>query len=122
MKRLLLDHGVARDAAVILRRHGWDVVHVAELGMAAAEDKDILAWAAANDRVCVTLDADFHAVLAIHGLSKPSVIRIRQEGIGAERMAQILIDIWISLEETIDRGALVTVTARNVRIRPLPIR
>jgi hypothetical protein len=36
MKRLLLDHGVARDAALILRSHGWNVIHVAELGMAAA--------------------------------------------------------------------------------------
>ena len=63
MKRLLLDQGVPRDAGVILRLAGWDVVHVGEVGLAAAEDGDILEWARAESRVCVTLDGDFHASL-----------------------------------------------------------
>ena len=70
----------------------------------------------------MTLDADFHALLALHGSSRPSVIRVRQEGISGERMAQILIELWASLEEKLDSGTLVTVTAKKVRIRPLPIR
>jgi hypothetical protein len=37
-------------------------------------------------------------------------------------MAQILIELWASLEEKLDSGTLVTVTAKKVRIRPLPIR
>ena len=42
MKRILLDQGLAPRAATILRQHGWDAVHVSEIGMAQAEDIQIL--------------------------------------------------------------------------------
>jgi predicted nuclease of predicted toxin-antitoxin system len=59
VKRLLLDQGVPRDAAFILRSLGWDVIHVGEIGLAAAEDRQIIARAVEEGRVCVTLDLDF---------------------------------------------------------------
>ena len=62
MKRLLLDQGVPRDAALILRSLGWDVIHVGEIGLAAAEDSQIIARAVEEGRACVTLDSDFHAL------------------------------------------------------------
>ena len=122
MKRLLLDQGVPRDAAVILRSLGWEVIHVGEVGMAAAEDSDIIAHARAENRACVTLDADFHASLALSGASGPSVVRVRREGVGGKEMATILLELWRRHEELIDRGALATVTGQSMRIRPLPIR
>ena len=76
MKRLLLDQGVPRDAAFILRSLGWDVIHVGEIGLAAAEDRQIIARAVEEGRVCVTLDLDFHALLALSGAERPSVIRV----------------------------------------------
>jgi predicted nuclease of predicted toxin-antitoxin system len=42
--RLLLDQGLPRSAAAILRGKGWDVIHVGEIGMAAAADEEILAY------------------------------------------------------------------------------
>jgi len=40
--RLLLDQGLPRSAAAVLRAEGRDVVHVSEVGLAAATDLDIL--------------------------------------------------------------------------------
>jgi predicted nuclease of predicted toxin-antitoxin system len=63
VKRLLLDQGLAPHAATILNAHGFEAVHVAELGMERAEDAVILEIARNESRVCVTLDHDFTRTL-----------------------------------------------------------
>src|SRR3954447_23402240 len=65
MIRVLLDQGLSPRAAVILRDHGWDAVHVSEIKMQTADDVDILNVARNTDRICITLDHDFHAHLAL---------------------------------------------------------
>ena len=115
MKRLLLDQGLPRSTPALLRHAGWDVVHVSEIGMSRADDTEILRRARGESRVCVTLDADFHSVLATSGEHRPSVIRIRKEGLDATAR------IWPSVEEALNNGALLTVTNSSVRVRRLPI-
>ena len=63
--KLLLNQGTPRSAAMLLRHVGFDVVHTGETGLAEAEDAKIIRRAALEDRVVVTLDADFHAHLAL---------------------------------------------------------
>jgi predicted nuclease of predicted toxin-antitoxin system len=72
MIALLLDQGLAPGAAAILCGRGFDAVHVMEIGLDRAEDSDILATARLQNRVCVTLDHDFHAHLAIVSEGRPS--------------------------------------------------
>jgi predicted nuclease of predicted toxin-antitoxin system len=79
--KLLLDQGLPRSAVTELASLGWDVVHVGEIGMAAATDQEILRRADAEQRAVVTLDADFHTMLALQGASSPSVIWVRIEGL-----------------------------------------
>ena len=121
MKRLLLDQGLPRSTAALLKQVGWDVIHVSEIGMCRADDVDILLRARVDMRVCVTLDADFHSLLAISGEAIPSVIRIRKQGIDATALAALLQGIWPGIEEALSGGAMVTVTERSVRVRRLPI-
>ena len=77
---LVLDQGVPRDAALLLRDLGMDSTHVGDMGMAKAEDTAILEFARLREAVVVTLDSDFHAILANSGAEGPSVIRIRKQG------------------------------------------
>ena len=65
--KLLLDQGVPRSAAALLRADGLDAVHTGEVGMATAEDAAILDRGRAEDRLIVTLDADFHRILCAVG-------------------------------------------------------
>jgi predicted nuclease of predicted toxin-antitoxin system len=122
MKRLLLDQGLGRDTAVLLRNLGWDVIHVGEVGLASADDDELLERCRLESRVCVTLDADLHARLAVSGADRPSVVRIRMEGVPATRMAVLLQAVWARHEVQLDLGAVVTVTEDKTRLRPLPIR
>lgn len=83
MIAVLLDQGLPRTAAGLLREIGWDVQHVSERGMSQAEDVAIIEVARQEGRVVVTLDADFHAFTdsissRSCGLNKPMIILFRQ--------------------------------------------
>ena len=78
-------------------------------------------YARRENRVCVTLDADFHALLAISAESGPSIIRIRIEGLKAPPLAGLLVATWPKIAAALAGGAMVTITDRAVRVKKLPI-
>jgi predicted nuclease of predicted toxin-antitoxin system len=119
--RLILDQGLPRSTAELLRREGWDVVHVAECGLSEAPDTRILEYARTNSRTVCTLDADFHALLAVAGAVGPSVVRIRREGLKGPDLASLLKHVWSRIAAPLEKGALVTVTERAIRLRQLPV-
>jgi predicted nuclease of predicted toxin-antitoxin system len=119
--RLLLDQGLPRSTVDFLLGAGWDVVHACQCGLATASDEQILQYAWADGRVICTLDADFHALLAVSGASGPSVVRIRREGMSGSEVASLLVRVWSEVSASIERGAVVTVTERAIRLRRLPI-
>lgn len=121
--KLLLDQGLPRSAVAELAVLGITAEHVGELGLAAATDEMILNEAVQRDAVVVTLDADFHAILAQSGAAKPSVIRIRIEGLKAVELANLLSQVVAVASADLALGAAVSVTPPNlVRLRKLPIR
>ncbi len=91
--KYLLDQGLARSTVDYLREIGIESEHVGNvgnLGMAAASDLDILEEGRKRGWVVVTLDADFHALMALSEASLPSVIRIRIEGMKGDKVASII--------------------------------
>jgi predicted nuclease of predicted toxin-antitoxin system len=120
--RLLLDQGVPRSTAALLRAGALDAVHTGEIGLAEAEDETVLEWARAEGRTIVTLDADFHALLALSGASKPSVVRVRIEGLGAEAMRELLVRALRQCVAELERGALVSIQPGRLRLRRLPLK
>jgi len=119
--RLLLDQGLPRSAVKLLREAGIDAVHVGEIGYTAADDAAILQMARDNGRTVVTLDADFHALLALSQATFPSVIRIRVEGLRGGNAADLIQTVLKRCSDDLERGAMVTVQPRRIRIRRLPV-
>jgi predicted nuclease of predicted toxin-antitoxin system len=119
--RWLLDQGLPRTAADLLRAQDMDAIHVGEIGMAASGDPEIIEMAAREDRIVVTLDADFHALLAQSGATKPSVIRIREEGLKAPEIAKLVSRIACQFAENLSMGCVLTVHQSKARLRMLPI-
>ena len=119
--KLLLDQGTPRSAALFLREAGFDAVHTGEIGMAESDDEEILKRAFTEGRVVVTLDADFHASLALSQACKPSVIRIRIERLRAEQFSKLVQNVILQCGSDLDAGAMVSVNEHQIRVRHLPI-
>ncbi|MGC3990095.1 MAG: DUF5615 family PIN-like protein [Chthoniobacteraceae bacterium] len=119
--RLLLDQGVPLTAASVLRQVGFEAIHVGEIGLSKAADEEILARAYNEDRVVVTLDADFHTLLAFSHAPKPSVVRIRIEGLRSERFCSLLEKVVDECRDDLKAGALLSVQEHQIRIRKLPL-
>jgi len=120
--RLLLDQGLPISAASTLRGEGWSIEHVAEIGLDRATDREIVAYAAAaGNVVIVTLDSDFHALLAVRDADAPSVIRIRQDGLRGPAAAELVAWVVEQACDALTAGAVATVDAERLRIRRLPI-
>ncbi|MCC6575559.1 MAG: DUF5615 family PIN-like protein [Planctomycetes bacterium] len=120
--KLLLDQGFAQLAAALLKAQGHDCVHVADVGLAAAPDETIIASAKSDGRVVVTMDADFHDILAKRGAFGPSVIRFRVEDMKAAEQARQIRLVIGKLESELKSGCLVTVAKSGIRARGLPIK
>ncbi len=119
--KLLLDQGLPRGAADLLRESGVDTIHTGEIGYATAQDVEIVERARIENRVVVTLDADFHSLLALSGASDPSVVRIRMEGLKAIALTRLLQRIMAEWSEELELGALLTVQSDRIRVHRLPI-
>ena len=119
--RLLLDQGLPRSTVPHLRNAGVEAAHVGDRGLASASDAKILDIGRQEGRVVVTLDADFHALLVLSGATGPSVIRIRIEGLQAEGLASVLVNVLDVCNEDLMKGAMVSVAENGIRIRRLPL-
>ena len=119
--KFLLDQGLPRSTVGYLQALGMEAEHVGDLGMSTATDKAILAEGKDRDSIVVTLDSDFHALLALSNASSPSVIRIRIQGLKGEDVARIIAQVVESTENDLVAGAAVTVTDRRLALRRLPL-
>ena len=119
--KLLLDQGLPLSAAALLRDAGLDTIHVGEIEMSEAEDTEIIQRAKEEGRTVATLDADFHALLALDEAIAPSVIRIRIERLRAKSLTELLLNVITECEEELQQGAAVTVEPSRIRIRRLPL-
>ena len=120
--KLLLDQGLPRSSASLLRSAGLDAVHTGECGLSTATDMEILEVGRAQQRCVVTLDSDLHTIVVLSGWKEPSVIRVRIEGLRAEGMARLIAQTIDLCSQDLEEGALVSVEEQRVRVRSLPIK
>jgi|SRR5436309_9982175 len=122
--RLLLDQGLPRSTVLHLHSLEIEAVHVGDRGLARASDSTILDLGRQENMTVVTLDADFHTLLALSKAVGPSVIRIRIEGLRAEKLALLLRSVLDRCKDELERGAMVSVVSfaeNGVRIKRLPV-
>ena len=119
--KLLLDQGLPRSTGGLLAEHQIVTQHVGDLGLSMAGDDEILEAARERGAIVVTLDADFHAILAAAQATTPSVIRVRIEGLKGDDLAALFVRVLKVAEAELSAGAAVSVTVGGVRVRILPL-
>ncbi len=119
--KLLLDNGLPRSTVGLLNDLGYDVHHVGDRGLAGASDVTILDVAASEGRVVVTLDADFHTLLALAGSNSPSVMRIRIEGLKSGELSLLIDAVLRQFEVEVSGGVAISVSRHRASCRALPL-
>ena len=75
--RLLLDENLSPSQASALRVDGYDAVSIVEMGLAGMPDPQVRNFAIQENRILVTLDADFANMLRFPPAGTPGVIRLK---------------------------------------------
>jgi predicted nuclease of predicted toxin-antitoxin system len=121
--KFLIDNAISPTLSQHLVQAGHDCVHVRDYGLASAPDAVIFERAAAEDRILVSADTDFGALLAETGWSGPSVVLFRRTSGNRIFEFELLSVVLLrkEVQQALERGSIIVVEPKKVRIRALPI-
>ncbi|TAK59854.1 MAG: hypothetical protein EPO24_07265 [Bacteroidetes bacterium] len=120
--RFLADMNISPLTVNTLKQEGFNVIRVSDLMPANTDDEIILPYAITNNYILITQDLDFTDMLALQGLTKPSVINIRLEYPTPARVARRVSDVVKNFQSELITGCVVSVDEISARYRLLPIK
>jgi predicted nuclease of predicted toxin-antitoxin system len=119
--RFLADMGIPQRTVIWLRQQEHDAVHLREEALQELSDDDIVLKAIAERRIILTHDLDFSRIVALRSESLPSVITFRLDDMRAPQVNVHLDQVLQGFDSELERGALVSVRERGIRVRRLPV-
>lgn len=119
--RFLIDENLSRQLPALLSSSGHDVEHVAELGLEAASDAEVLEAARRQDRILVSADTDFGTLLAESRADGPSILIRRTANRRASHLATLIEANLGDLAEDLEEGCVAVFDADRIRVRRLPL-
>ena len=119
--KFLADMGISSRTIAFQQTLGHDTVHLADQGPERLPDHDILAKARQEDRILLVHDLGFGELVAASGHTLPSVITFRLRNMHPNRVNSALQHIIPQHGETLEQGAILSVTEGQVRVRSLPL-
>ena len=113
--KILLDTCVSGGASGTLRAAGHDVVWAGDWDESLS-DQDIIARAAADGRILITLDKDFGELAVVQRVPHAGIIRL----VGCRALAQgaKIAEVLDGFSADLLQGAIVTAEPGRVRVRP----
>ena len=111
--RLLVDLCIARWTILGLRAEGHDVLSLAE-EKSNPSDREILAWAAKEERVVLTEDADFGELIFRDALASAGLLRLEQ--VNPVDQLDLACRALALHAVPLLRGAIVTARRNRIRV------
>lgn len=111
--RFLIDRCAGRRLADWLRTQGHDVVESRERGPDPG-DRQLLEWAAAEDRVLVTMDKDFGEHIFAGGTGHCGLVRLPD--VPAERRIALMERVLADHSRELSEKSVVTVRGGRIRV------
>ena len=121
MIRFLLDMGLAQSTSEFLRSLGYDAIHLRDEGLQRLPDEQIVIKAQVEGRTIITHDLDFGRIVALSGDTVPSIVTLRLTDMTPALVNEALRAVLDDAAQSLEGGALVTVTDGGIRIRTLPV-
>ncbi len=119
--KFLADMGISPKSINFLRELGFEAFHLNDFGLGKLPDSEILLKAKEENFIVLTHDLDFGDILAASGDKLPSVIIFRLRNMKAVNVNGYLKTILSIYHESLERGSIISVSERSIRIRELPI-
>ena len=121
--RLLIDNALSNLLAVLLCKAGHDAVHLRDRIPVDSADEKVFELAKQEDRVILSANTDFGAILANRLEAKPSFILLRHDTPSRpELQAKLLEHIFTRAAADLAAGCIISVSRDQARIRKLPLR
>jgi predicted nuclease of predicted toxin-antitoxin system len=119
--KFLADMGVSPITVNILRKEGYDAIHLNEQGLSRMPDCEIIAKAKRESRIVLTFDLDFTDLLAASQDNLPSVIIFRLKTTLPTFVSSRLLIVLSESTENLNEGAIIIVEDYRYRVRNLPL-
>jgi predicted nuclease of predicted toxin-antitoxin system len=118
--RLLTDQDIYHFTIEWLKKEGYDVITASELGMSRASDEKLLDKAKELNRIFVTRDKDFGALVFLKNKESCGVILLRSAPEDIEETQAELKSLFEEYEEKELHNLFCVVEPSQYRIRHLP--
>lgn len=119
--RFIADIHISPLTVAALQQQGYDILRVTEVLPATAADAEILELARAENRIVLTQDLDFSALVALGGYVQPSLVTLRLSSAQPDIVSQRLLKVLPQLKQVLIEGSVITIEDTAVRFRKLPI-
>src|SRR5262245_46922822 len=117
----LADMGISLKTVMFLHALGHDAVYLADQGLERLPDRDIVAKARQEGRILLVHDLGFGELVAASGAMLPSMNTFRLRNMHPDRVNGALQCLLPQHADALERGAMISVTEGQVRVRSLPL-